>query len=834
MATMTRRCFLVTLSSAAVTGVIPAWAVPRTDLDLIARQQGDTALVNLARALERLTSTLTFMTTGAHPDDEPSALLAALRYHYGISPVIYSITRGEGGQNNIGPERGVALGVLRTREMQEASRALDARLAFGGNDMHDSVHDFGFSKDPHDTLHRWDEDLVIERMVRAIRMYRPDIVFNCFNDVPGQHGHHRAAVLVTDKAVALAAREDTYPQHFEEGLAAWDVPKLYDPAWGGGGSTYDDENPPPPATLIVHAPDRDTISGATWPQMGEWSRACHLTQKMGRWIREPQSTWPLHLRRRSANGVDQKEVDIRDQLPSTLGSLADLSGMNADCAGALREAQQRIDNIRNEYARPEKVLEQAIAIAQALDKAEQHLPESLVNMVSHRLERKKKEISQVIAIAAGIHIRSFIDGKDSTHTQQVEVATLIDAPDHIVVKDVRLMTRPDLQDEVIQGENSRLQIPEDAAFTNPMPAIFDPLGGNGDAYSRVTLDVAGYEITLDIDLEDPLRIVPRHSVEISPDALLINARYRENLTLDTLLQAATLADFRFIIPPTWSIRIQEQLSENHAHFVLTPPEHLKTERLQIVPCIHDKPAWKIEEFSYPHTGKVIVPLSANIPMQVVDAELPASTVAYIGSNNDNVALWLRRLGVTLVELSPAEVAAGAYQNYQTLVIGVFAFGKRKDLNEALPGIHQWVKDGGHLLTLYHRPADGWNPEQTPPAYLKIGSPSIRFRVTDENAEVTHLVPDHPLLNYPNVIGVDDWAAWDKERGLYFASQWDSSYIPLLAMHDPSEKPLEGALLSAEIGKGRHTHTALVLHHQLDKLTPGAFRLMANLIQPARI
>jgi hypothetical protein len=136
------------------------------------------------------------------------------------------------------------------------------------------------------------------------------------------------------------------------------------------------------------------------------------------------------------------------------------------------------------------------------------------------------------------------------------------------------------------------------------------------------------------------------------------------------------------------------------------------------------------------------------------------------------------------------------------------------------------------VTLYHRPSDGWNPDATPPRRLKIGLPSLRWRVTDPNARVQHLAPDHPLLTYPNVIGPEDWSGWDKERGLYFASEWDAAYVPLLGMSDPGEATLEGSLLSGSIGRGRHTHTSLVLHHQLDKLVSGAFRLMANLVQPA--
>jgi hypothetical protein len=114
----------------------------------------------------------------------------------------------------------------------------------------------------------------------------------------------------------------------------------------------------------------------------------------------------------------------------------------------------------------------------------------------------------------------------------------------------------------------------------------------------------------------------------------------------------------------------------------------------------------------------------------------------------------------------------------------------------------------------------------------IGSPSIRWRVTDPAAEIAVLAPDHPLLNTPNRIGPQDWSGWDKERGLYFAADWDPAYAALISLHDRGEAPLSGALLSASIGRGRHTHTSLVLHHQMDRLVPGAFRLMANLTQPA--
>lgn len=209
--------------------------------------------------------------------------------------------------------------------------------------------------------------------------------------------------------------------------------------------------------------------------------------------------------------------------------------------------------------------------------------------------------------------------------------------------------------------------------------------------------------------------------------------------------------------------------------------------------------------------------------------MPETRVGYVGGGNDRVGHWLERMGVAVTDLSDTPLSDTTLAACDTLVIGIFAMKFRAGLAEAMPRIHDWVREGGTLVTLYHRPWDDWDPDHTAPYHLEIGQPSLRWRVTDEAAPVTLLAPDHPLLNAPNQIGPDDWAGWHKERGLYFAKAWDDAYTPLLAMNDAGEAPLKGALLAADVGKGRHIHTSLILHHQFEKLTPGAFRLMANLL-----
>lgn len=142
---------------------------------------------------------------------------------------------------------------------------------------------------------------------------------------------------------------------------------------------------------------------------------------------------------------------------------------------------------------------------------------------------------------------------------------------------------------------------------------------------------------------------------------------------------------------------------------------------------------------------------------------------------------------------------------------------------------RWVENGGSLVTMYHRPEDGWNEGRTPPLPLLPGRPSLRWRVTDPAAEVTVLEPEHVLLNWPNAISDADWQGWVRERGLYFAASWDPAYTPLIELGDTGQPQLQGALLVAPVVRGRHVHVALALHHQFRALVPGAFRLLANLV-----
>lgn len=785
----------------------------------LARQEAAPALLRLHRALSRLDSVLHVMNTGAHPDDEQSGLLAWLRFGRGMRVTVACSTRGEGGQNILDGARGAALGLLRSREMEEAARVLDADVAWLGHGPDDPVHDFGFSKDGDDTFARWGETRIVERLVRAYRATRPDIVIPTFLDVPGQHGHHRAMTRAARRAVDLAADPSAFP---EQSLAPWRVAKFYLPAWSGGGGTYDDELPPPQTTLTETVVGRDPATGADYARIGEWSRARHASQGMGRWHEVPMRSWNLHR----ADGF--AETTITDGLPATLEELAAMAGPAAE---ALAKAARAISAARQAFPDRMPVLN-ALAAADAAIAAAQEVAETEFSEAhGHRLERKRQELSSALFEAAGLEVDARPEPVLLAPGSAAKVAIRLAAP--LADTPIRLAASARLP-EGIEADPADLVIDEtvclslSASIDAPYGAAFRPdwkaLGGNGLGALQLTGMIANRPVQLRADLVRPLEIGPREVLEIEPDAVLLHRDRAPNPLLVGL--GDPKGHVTFDPPVGW----RAELSDTEARIL--PPADLPEGLTVLRPCLDGRPAQRRITYDHAQTGPFLHHAPAELRVLSLDLALPeGARVAYLGAGGDSVGRWLERMGVETVTLDRIEPHTDL-SSFTTVLIGIVAFGARADLAAATPALHRFVREGGHLVTLYQRPDQGWQADATPPLPLEIGTPSLRWRTTDETAAVTMLRPEHPLLASPNRIGPRDWAGWDKERGLYFVARRDPAYEALLEMSDPGEAPLDGALVSAQVGQGRHTHCALVLHHQLDRMVPGAFRLLANLVQPA--
>ena len=835
----------------------------------LTEQASRSAIADLWRALMPLRSVNTFLQTGAHPDDETSALLARLSYGDGVHVAYTCATRGEGGQNAIGRERMGELGVLRTGEMERAAETLDMALYWLNEDYDGAITDFGFSKSGEETAGRWDRTRLVERLVRVIREVRPDAVAPTFLDVPGQHGHHRAVTQATEEAFYKAADPDAFPEHLTDGLKPWAAAKLYLPAWSGAGTAYDDDEPPPNATVAIDTGQFDPMLGATYVQIGEWSRACHRTQGMGDWVDEGAASVPLH-RKACRPDVPEDEADLFTGLPRRLADLAD--GLPDAVAQPVRRAAAAIDRAFGAFPRQAGVAE---ALAEALD-AVRNGRTALSNIaamddgrrddVAFRLDVKERQI--IRALGRAVLVVARLAGPDRPLTLGAEnrltLSVYRGGPVAVAVSAVELITPPGW---TVRPEADATGIlppgqPRHGAFAVTVPADAppshayrfgnDPLSANADVYARIVLslqEVANpVTFPMDVSVANRLTVVPPLSVTMRPAALMRPLDSAEapvevqvdavNHTAEALRATASLE-----VPPEW--RVSPQALEidlaadgglANARFAVEPTGRAAAGRIALRPTVRladgSSHTATVRHIDHPHIRPLAMTRAAGCRLQVVDVTIDRTLhVGYVDSGGDRVADWLGQLGVDVERLDAETLAAGDLSRYDTIVVGILGYGVRPDLRAANERIKAWVESGGNLVTQYHRTWDAWNPKTTPPRRLVIGQPSLRWRVTDEAAAVTVLAPDHPVLTRPNPIGPADWQGWVKERGLYFAADWDPAYRPLVEMADPGEAPLRGSLVTADIGRGRHTHVSLNLFYQLDALVPGAFRLLANLVTP---
>lgn len=779
--------------------------MPTPEQTRIATEAADPLIARLWRALAPLRSVVGFMNTGAHPDDETSGMLAALGLRDGVNLSYACSTRGEGGQNDIGTEAGFDLGTLRTAEMERAAEVLDMRLYWHGQSPEDAITDFGFSKSGTETMGRWGRDRLMARFVEIVRLDRPDIICPTFLDIPGQHGHHRAMTEAAFDVMAAAA--DARFKGCD--LPVWQVSKMYLPAWSGAGGAYDDEVPPPEATVVVNGRGGDPVLGTSYARIGQQSRAFHRTQGMGRWVPAGEERdWPLHL---AVSHVGPDEGAITDHLHGDLRDLGviDAADAVADLLAAFPDRAAMLGHAARAFA----------ALSEPL--APSGVGVETLRREAHRIERKRAQLARVMRLCAHPAARATVAQGVLRPGEATELRLESRAPDHGTAQVAVILP------ETMRRDADRLHVEAGSPSSDPYPDHYDPLVPALPALA-VSIAEGGVEATSYLPFETPPLIAPARRAQLSRDGAVLNLAAPDGpgRQVRVMISGASDGDARFDLPEGW------RQDWTGAECTLHPPAGV-AEGLYALPLtLGGRPAHSLRVFDHPHITPRLRSTPAVLNLRVTTIALPRAKVGYIGAGNDQAAKWLSAIGCDVTVLDDAALAGTApFAGFDTVLIGVFAMRFRPGLRALMPALHDWTRAGGNLVTLYHRPWDDWDPETVPPARLEIGQPSLRWRVTDEAAEVTALVPDHPILTTPNAIGAGDWDGWHKERGLYFAKSWDAAYAPLLSMSDPDEAPLEGALVSARIGDGRHTHVALILHHQMARLVPGAFRLMANILHP---
>ena len=821
----------------------------------IAEQQSKSGINKLWDALTPLKHVGSFMNCGAHPDDERSHILAYLSRNQGIRVMYSTATRGKGGQNAIGTEAGDDLGAFRSEELEAAAAEIPMSVHYYSTRFGDEIDDFGFSTDPSEAENHWGIDRMRERLVRIIREQKPDILSPTFLDTDGQHGHHRAITRATLDAYHLAADPNAFPEQItEDGLKPWQALKLYLSASSGRGGVYDDRDPPPEPTVSIPTGMYDPVNGATYRQIGEWSRVKHLTQGMGRWRdAEPEMS---HLHRLECQfDIPLQEDSVFDGLWQTFSDMAKMT--DGKLSSDLKSAAKLVNDIMASFPDRDAILGSLTDLAKKLNDIEAEIDnnsDEIKNNFAHRIRLKQKQVGIALYEASGIEADIIWDSVFTSPSQELtgKVAlyntgnkswdnitlTLIGAE----VSDKKPVNMQGFK--IASGERKeiriRLMVPETAQYHHPLIKDYEPFWGMEKFSCIIGIDDLGDKVLL---TANPILVVPPVNLSWEASGLFYN-RLTDGDPIQAILSVDKFTEIEgdveigldapdgwTVTPPNYKISAGTLPGSSKYNFVITGPTN--SDRLTMTPyaiCDGKRVEENVLLMQYNHIRNTCKIVPNTLAIQPIDLEIPARLkVGYVDRGADRVYFWMQRFGVDVTMLSVDDLKVQDLSQYDTIVIGIRAF--RPDLTATSPFLREYVENGGNLVTQYNRTDDDWNSETTPPRPITIGSPSFRWRITDPNAEVTYLNPDHHLLNAPHKLDDNDWANWHQERGLYFPREASSEYEFLLSMSDHGKNPLEGALISASIGNGWHHHCSLILHHQLEHQVPGAARLLANLITP---
>lgn len=776
-----------------------------------------------------LSTTLTFLQTGAHPDDETSPALAYLARELGVRVVYCCAVRGEGGQNSIGTEKATALGVLRTREMEQAARNIPMELYWNNTELDGSIRDFGFSKSGEDTFTHWGEQKLLESLVRSIREVKPNVICPTFLDVEGQHGHHRAVTRATIEAYHLAADAEAFPEHLTQGLSPWQANQLLLPAWGGGGDCYDDETPPPSTSFEVPTDKWLPTWHSNCFQLGEQSRQYHQTQQMGfEFDSQFGMKTPFHV------------LHPQDKL--ILGAGMPLSvcewSMQVGASPELQQLEKCFAKIKHAFPDREAIrsaASDAIACLGSIDR-------SINPYLAQHLEYKKQQLQRLVNSVSDLSVHASFASYTLYCSETELISVTIDNRQPLPMESMQLClcdqfgapvaeydlgTLNPLEKKHIQKE---FVVPTHSFY--PYQPHFKPESGNNALYASLKYTMNDIEFCQPIELP---AILIQPSVNISMQQ---SARYL-NLALEQAFEAVVEVshitsdkhqpiEVHLTAPHGWRVEpetievTQSNRETESVLFKVYAPQNVELGHYTLsANAVVGEQIWDstFHRIDYPHiepTGHLV---KATQSIQVVNCETPKNKIGCLIGATDNYLPQLSSLGIKLHLIDTLDAARLA--EFDTLFVGSCGFASVDDASALIP----WVKGGGRLVSLYHRPHDNWNP----PSHIEIGSPSMRWRVTQANSPLKPLLTESNLLNNPNVLDEQTWQGWHKERGLYFAKEWSNDYQVAIEVEDADSTRYYGGLLHGFIERGQHIHCALSLGHQLERVVGGAALLIANML-----
>ncbi len=808
----------------------------------------------VAQELRSFGTTGTVLHVAAHPDDENTELITFLSLGRGYRTAYLSLTRGDGGQNELGRDFDEKLGVARTQELL-AARRLDH-----GRQFFTRAIDFGFSKTPEETLTFWDRDAVLSDVVRVIRQFRPDVIVTRFPVPPGSggHGQHTASGILALEAFKLAGDPKAFPEQLAQGLTVWQPKRIL---WNAFRFNANGPLPLSGPTFQQDIAGTDPVSGETFNAIAARSRAMHKTQGLGGFTAR-STTGPL-MQTFLLMGGDAAEKDLMDGVDTTWARYPGGAEIGQLAADAL--AQYKADD-------PAASVPALLALRAKL----------AVLSTDPLVTDKRAQLDRILQSCLGLRVETTIAQAEVVPGETLALSFKFD----VAAKNlpVRYVSSRSSALQLTAGAPGELHgvLPLETPLTQPywlradgaagLARVDDPtLIGRAENPPPVPvthvfqvgdqqLEIADEPVQLvagapEAQARRRLAVIPPVSMQFNSEIFLVAPGTSKPVTVEvTSARAKTRGTLHLTAPAGWKVEpaasdfrfanIGDKASVTFNVTALPGDRPGQTPAGQQTGTVPSASAGRLtavaaldgREFSnqryevrYDHLPIQLLQPPARARAASFALTTRGFTIGYLPGAGDYVAECLEQMGYVVHRLTGADLTPEKLKGFDAVVIGVRAFNERTDLKDNFPGLLAWVEAGGTVIAQYNRP-NRLKTTQLGPYPLSIEGPAERLRVTDEKSPVKLLATDHPALNTPNKIELGDFDGWVQERGAYFASSWDNDhYTPLIEINDPGEAPLKSSVLVAKYGKGYYVYTGLGFFRQLPAGVPGAYRLFANLV-----
>lgn len=800
-------------------------------------KQPDAAVIRLK--LKKLNVLASVLYVAAHPDDENTRAIAYMGNDRLATAAYLSMTRGDGGQNLIGPELRDLLGLIRTQEL------LSARRIDGGTQFFTRANDFGYSKNVEEAFAIWGKDEILSDVVSVMRQFQPDIILTRFPpDARAGHGHHTGSAVLALEAFDLAARQYYKPDQVAR-YGTWQPKRVYLNTARFFDNTVNESTP---GVVVVNMGTYSPLLGKSCSEIAADSRSQHKSQGFGSAGRRGDS--PEYFQYLKGEKADK---DLFDGVNTTWTRVP--GGANVS---------PLIEQAISEYD-PEKPYA-TIPMLLRIRKQIAGLQPSVWK------NRKLREVNQLIQDCLGLYVEVTTNqpwiapGEMVTNNVEVvnrsPVAIKLTA---VMSKKLALDSTMDLalSDNKLVLFKTRKPVDPASRYTDPYWLRENHLQGlflvpgpeyigqpeNGPAATvTCTFEIAGekYEVQTPLvykwtdpvkgELERPFEIVPPVFVNLSQPVFVFPdlSPKKVSLLVKSSSNDAVNGVAKLVLPAGWktepvsaAVALPKRGEEATLDFMVYPPPTGEGTFQLMAQVETGGKAYDhaIQTIEYDHIPFQTLLPKAQANLVRVNVKKQGQVIGYINGAGDETPAALRNLGYEVWEMKNEEVTATNLKKADAVVLGVRALNTNDRIRYFMPDLLSYVEQGGTLIMQYNT---SFSMEIDRDKFAPYPLTVSRDRVTEENSEVRILAPDHPALNFPNKITPHDFDGWVQERGLYFPDKWDPKYTALLSMNDRGEAPKDGSLLIAQYGSGYYVYTGLSFFRELPEGVAGAYKLFANL------